>query len=91
MLLVLNVFTLTVTSHPLITHSAHSGQCEKHHPDGTKEIAFPDKTLKYIHPSGDEETNFPDGTVQKVLPNGDMTLFYSNGQREIYTKDFKVC
>ena len=68
-----------------------SGQCEKHYPDGTKEIAFPDKTLKYVYPSGDEETNFPDGTVQKVLPNGDMTLFYANGQREIYTKDFKVC
>ena len=67
-----------------------SGQCEKHYPNGTKEIAFPDKTLKYVYPSGEEETNFPDGTVQKLLPDGNMTLFYTNGQREIYTKEFKV-
>lgn len=68
-----------------------SGQCEKHYSSGTKEITFPDNTLKYVHPSGEEETNFPDGTVQKVLPDGNMTLFYANGQREIYTKEFKVC
>ena len=67
-----------------------SGQCEKHLPDGTKEITFPDNTLKYVYPSGEEETHFPDGTLQKVLPDGDMTLFYTNGQKEIYTKNFKV-
>lgn len=68
----------------------YSGQCEKHFPNGTKEITFPDQTLKYVHPSGEEETHFPDGTLQKTLPHGDMTLFYANGQKEIYTKDFKV-
>lgn len=68
-----------------------SGQCEKHFSNGTKEIAFPDKTLKYVRPDGEEETHFVDGTVQKVMPNGDMTMFYANGQKEIYTKDFKVC
>ena len=69
---------------------SRSGQCEKHFPNGTKEIAFPDKTLKYVYPSGEEETHFSDGTVQKVLPGGDMTLFYTNDQKEIYTKEFKV-
>ena len=68
----------------------YSGQCEKHFPNGTKEIMFPDQTLKYVHPSGEEETHFPDGTLQKTLPHGDMTLFYANGQKEIYTKEFKV-
>ena len=68
----------------------YSGQCEKHFPNGTKEITFPDQTLKYVHPSGEEETHFPDGTLQKTLPHGDMTLFYVNGQKEIYTKEFKV-
>jgi hypothetical protein len=43
-----------------------------------------------VHPSGEEETHFPDGTLQKTLPDGDMTLFYANGQKEIYTKEFKV-
>ena len=68
-----------------------SGQCEKHFSNGTKEITFPDQTLKYVHPSGEEETHFPDGTLQKISPDGDMTLFYANGQKEIYTKEFKVC
>ena len=63
----------------------YSGQCEKHFPNGTKEITFPDQTLKYVHPSGEEETHFPDGTLQKTLPHGDMTLFYANGQKEIST------
>jgi hypothetical protein len=70
--------------------NTHSGQCEKHFPNGTKEITFPDQTLKMVHPSGEEETHFPDGTLQKTLPDGDMTLFYANGQKEIYTKEFKV-
>ncbi len=34
---------------------------------------------------------FPDGTVQKLLPSGDRSIEFPTGQREIHTRDFKVC
>ena len=67
-----------------------SNQIEKHYPDGTKEIIFPDQTVKYLHTNGAEECIFADGTVQRVSADGERTLEFPNGQREIHTKYFKV-
>ena len=67
-----------------------SNQIEKHYPDGTKEITFPDQTIKYLFPNGSEESIFPDGTVIRVDSNGDKTMEFPNGQREIHTEQFKV-
>ncbi|XP_074165434.1 uncharacterized protein LOC141565773 isoform X2 [Sminthopsis crassicaudata] len=63
-------------------------QIEKHHPDGTKEIVFPEGTVKYFG-VGYEETLFPDGTLVKVERNGDKTIMFSDGQKEIHTSQFK--
>lgn len=67
-----------------------SEQCEKHYPNGTKEIRFPNKTVKYIYPNGEEESLFPDGLAQRNHPNGDVTLRMPNGIKEFYTSSFKV-
>jgi len=67
-----------------------SDQVEKHFPDGCKEVTFPDGTMKYLHPNGLEECYFEDGTVQKIQPNGDRTIEFTNGQKEVHTKEFKV-
>ena len=75
--------TVSVSSPP-------SSQSEKHYPNGTKEITFPDQTVKYIYPNGEEESVFPDSTVQKLHPNGDRTIVFANGQKEFHTKEFKV-
>nr|XP_012418219.1 PREDICTED: LOW QUALITY PROTEIN: centromere protein J-like [Odobenus rosmarus divergens] len=40
-------------------------QTEKYHPDGSKEIVFPDGTVKHLS-DGCEETVFPDGTALRV-------------------------
>lgn len=39
---------------------------EKHYPDGTQEIVFPDHTVKCLYSDGSKETFFPDGTIVKV-------------------------
>lgn len=67
-----------------------SDQTEKLYPDGTKEITFPDQTVKYIFPNGSEESIFPDGTVIRLEKNGDKTMEFPNGQREIHTNEYKV-
>ena len=67
-----------------------SNQIEKHYPDGTKEITFPDQIIKYLFPSGSEESVFPDGTVIKVDRNGDKMIEFPNGQREIHNTEYKV-
>ena len=67
-----------------------SKQIEKHYRDGTREIIFPDQTIKYLHPNGAEECVFSDGTIQKVSVDGDRTIEFPNGQRETHTKYFKV-
>jgi hypothetical protein len=41
-----------------------SQQCEKHHPDGTKEVLYPDGIYKVLRPDGYDATIFPDGTVR---------------------------
>ncbi|XP_074044131.1 uncharacterized protein LOC141488184 isoform X2 [Macrotis lagotis] len=63
-------------------------QIEKHYPNGTKEIVFPDGTVKHLSVE-QEETVFPDGTLVKVERNGDKTILFSNGQKEIHTSQFK--
>nr|XP_025722306.1 centromere protein J-like [Callorhinus ursinus] len=63
-------------------------QTEKYHPDGSKEIVFPDGTVKRLS-DGCEETVFPDGTVVRVERNGDRTIVFSNGQKEIQTAGFE--
>lgn len=68
----------------------YRGQIEKHYPDGTQEITFPDQTVKYLRPDGSEESHCQDGTVIKVDANGVRTLEFPNGQREIHTEKFKV-
>ena len=67
-----------------------SKQIEKHYPDGTKEIIFPDQTIKYLYPNGAEECVFSDGTIQKVSVDGERTIEFPNGQRETHTKYYKV-
>ena len=57
-----------------------SDQSEKHYPNGTKEIQFPNQTVKYIYPNGEDEIIFPNGSVRKLLPNGDCTIRLANGQ-----------
>ena len=49
-------------------------QREKHYPDGTKEILFPDGTLKNIHADKQEESVFPDGTVQRIFTYVDLNF-----------------
>ncbi|KAM7135069.1 T-complex protein 10A homolog 1 [Molossus nigricans] len=63
-------------------------QTEKFHPDGSKEILFPDGTMKRLG-DGHEETVFPDGTSVRVDRNGDKTIVFSNGHRDIHTAQFK--
>ena len=67
-----------------------SNQIEKHYPDGTKEIIFPDQTVKYLYTSGAEECVFTDGTVERIGVDGERIVEFPNGQRETYTKLFKV-
>jgi hypothetical protein len=67
-----------------------NGQIEKHHLDNTKEILFPDKTVKYIYTNGTEETRLPNGTNIKLnTTSGHKVIDYPNKQREIHTQDYK--
>ena len=70
--------------------SFFSQQTEKHYPDGTKEISFPDHTIKYLFPNGTEESIFPDGTVIRLELSGQKVMEFPNGQREIHTPQYKV-
>ena len=67
-----------------------SKQVEKHYRDGTKEIIFPDQTIKYLYPNGAEECVFSDGIIQKINVEGERTIEFPNGQRETHTKCYKV-
>ena len=53
-------------------------QSENHYPNGTKEIWFPNQTVKYIYPNGEEESMSPNSSVQKLLSNGDCTIHLAN-------------
>jgi centromere protein J len=74
----------------MVLNAFFSQQTEKHYIDGTKEIQFPDQTIKYIFPDGASESVFPDGTVIRVEKNEDKIMKFPNGQKEIHTKQFKV-
>lgn len=68
-----------------------SNQIEKHYVDGTKEIIFPDQTIKYLYVDGTEECVFADGTVQRMRAgDGERIIEFPNGQREVHTKHYKV-
>ena len=68
-----------------------SNQIEKHYVDGTKEIIFPDQTIKYLYVDGTEECVYADGTIQRTHgPDGDKIIEFPNGQREVHNKLFKV-
>ena len=71
--------------------SFRSDQVEKHHPDGRREITFPDKSVKYISPNGEEMSIFTDGAVERLGTDGSRTIEFPNGQKEIHTKGHKVC
>ena len=58
-----------------------NNQIEKHFPDGTKEISFPDGTIKCLFSDGEEESIFPDGTIQKIEKSGLRIIEYPHGQR----------
>lgn len=75
---------------PKVVYFNFSNQIEKHYPDGTKEIIFPDQTVKYLYTSGAEECVFTDGTVERISVDGERIVEFPNGQRETYTKLFKV-
>lgn len=43
-----------------------TGQTEKHLPDGTKEILYPDNIFKIVQADGSDETFFPDGMMMST-------------------------
>ena len=46
--------------------------------------------MKYLYTSGAEECVFTDGTVERISVDGEKVVEFPNGQRETYTKLFKV-
>ena len=62
-------------------------QVEKHYVDGTKEIIFPNGTVKYIFDVNDEESIFTDGTIQRLTPDGMKVVEYPSGQKDIIYPD----
>lgn len=48
----------------------HNVQVEKSWLDGTKEIRFPDGTVKTISPNGESVSQFADGVVVRELRDG---------------------
>ena len=60
----------TTYSNGLEVYEFPNGQVERHHPDGTKEIAFPDRTRKLVLANGLQETHFPDGVKVCDYPDG---------------------
>ena len=47
----------------------NNGQIEKHFPDKTKQICFPDGTQKFIQSNGNEETFYPNDIIPKTISN----------------------
>jgi hypothetical protein len=64
---------------------------ERHQKDGTKEVTYPDATVRTCFPNGWEEWVFQDGLVVKVHSQlGEKVLLLPNGQREVQTKEHMV-
>jgi len=62
--------TQTTEINGIHIYKFHNNQIEKHFPDGTKEIRFPDKIIKWIFSDGSEECVFPDGSIQTTTKDG---------------------
>jgi centromere protein J len=74
----------TTYTHGLQVFKFDNGQIEKHFKDSSKQIIFPDGTLKYILPNGYEETYFADGSMQKVEHDGTIIIERIDGIRVCY-------
>lgn len=68
----------------------YSNQIEHHYPDGSKQIKFPDGTVRYISQCGEDKVVFPDGTIQSINSDGERTVKFPDGQMEVHTVNFKV-
>uniref|UniRef100_A0A1X7TNW4 Centromere protein J C-terminal domain-containing protein n=1 Tax=Amphimedon queenslandica TaxID=400682 RepID=A0A1X7TNW4_AMPQE len=66
-----------------------NGQSETHYRNGSKDIIFPDGTIRHVLPSGEEKIKFSDGVTQRVLTNGDKIIDFPDGQRETHTSLYK--
>lgn len=64
-----------------------SGQIEKHIPDGSKQITYPDGTIKTIGTDNFEEIVFPDGVTQRTEQSGIQTIVYPTGQQDVLYPD----
>lgn len=67
-----------------------SGQIEKRYPDGTVEITFPSKDIKYLFPDGGQEVILTDGTVMQYSSKGERTVEYPSGDREVHTAEYQA-
>jgi hypothetical protein len=45
-------------------------QTERHHPNGSKQIVYADRTKKTVFSDGSSRTEFPDGRIEVSLPTG---------------------
>ncbi|KAJ9600028.1 hypothetical protein L9F63_009692, partial [Diploptera punctata] len=64
------------------------GQMEKRQSDGTKEVTYPNATVRTCFPDGREEWVFQDGLRVKVNTKlGEKVLLLPNGQREVHTRE----
>jgi hypothetical protein len=51
-----------------------NGQVEKHYLDGSKEMYYPDGTVKFVFSTGEEQVRFPDGNIRRQFPNGETWI-----------------
>ena len=56
-----------------------SGQLEKHYPDGTKVLNYPDGTIANVQPDGTKVLTYPDGTVTNFYPDNYQETFFPDG------------
>lgn len=82
---------LGITYNVLFLFTIISGQIECRQKDGTKEVTYPNATVRTCFPDGNEEWVFQDGLVVKVDSQlGEKVLLLPNGQREVHTKEHMV-
>jgi centromere protein J len=66
----------TTHSSGLEVYEFPNAQVERHHPDGIKEIIFPDRTRKLVLADGTQETHFPDGVKVRDFVDGRREIIY---------------